>query len=196
MEDRYRKRLLRQTLLRERSRLIPRDVAEKSRAIFARIQDMQEFREARLILCYADFRGEVATGDFIRRCLASGKQVALPRLAEDPRSSSRYMETRLIESMGKSLTPGTWGILEPDPGKTLPAKLTDIDFAVIPGVAFDLRRFRLGYGMGYFDAYLAGNRGNCLKVGVGFDLQVIGQLPVESHDVRMDRVVTESRVIA
>lgn len=69
------------------------------------------------------------------------------------------------------------------------------DVVVVPGLAFTRAGDRLGQGGGWYDRFLAGTRGDCTTIGVGFDVQIVDRLPVEAHDVRLDHVVTESGVM-
>jgi 5-formyltetrahydrofolate cyclo-ligase len=85
---------------------------------------------------------------------------------------------------------GKFGIMEPigeSYGK-------EIDVYLIPGVAFDKRLYRLGYGGGYFDKYFSNQRSG-LKVGIAFDFQIIDKLPIFDYDIKMDKIITEKRII-
>ncbi len=90
------------------------------------------------------------------------------------------------------------GILEPKPelrgraATTLDAK--DLDLIIAPGLAFDRRGGRLGYGKGYYDKLLRQVRGDATKLAVGFECQLFAEVPVLPHDVRMDIIVTEKAV--
>ena len=66
---------------------------------------------------------------------------------------------------------------------------------VVPGVVFDLSRNRIGYGAGYYDSFLKKTGGSCFKVGVAFDLQVVERIVPDAHDVALDMVITETRMI-
>lgn len=76
-----------------------------------------------------------------------------------------------------------------------PVEPTSVDVVVVPGLAFTAAGHRLGQGGGWYDRFLAGTRSDCLKVGVGFDVQLVDELPIEPHDVPLDVVITESGVV-
>ncbi len=79
------------------------------------------------------------------------------------------------------------------PEKTVEETSKNVDVAVIPAVAFDINRYRLGRGGGFYDELLP--KLNCLKIGVAFDLQIVDALPFEAHDAKVDIIVTEKRII-
>ena len=83
--------------------------------------------------------------------------------------------------------------MEPNPAESTPVALSDVDLAIIPGVAFDERGNRLGYGMGYYDRLLSRFKGS--TVALAFELQILPSVPREEHDVRVGKIVTEKRVI-
>ena len=89
------------------------------------------------------------------------------------------------------LVPGSFGILEPDP-RAHPevVALEEIDLAFVPGLGFDPAGRRLGYGHGYFDRSLAAMT-NATKLGLAFSYQIVGRLPEEPHDQRVQAIVTE-----
>lgn len=90
----------------------------------------------------------------------------------------------------RDLEYGCWGIYEPQS----PQYTGDIDIMFIPGVAFGEDGSRLGYGKGYYDRFLIKNP-HSLKIGVSLEENLVAQLPVESHDIFMDKILTEKRII-
>ncbi len=76
---------------------------------------------------------------------------------------------------------------QPDP--------VSVDVVIVPGVAFAPDGARLGQGGGWYDRFLVAIRPDCMSIGVGFDPQVVDVLPVEPHDIRLDRIVTESGAV-
>jgi 5-formyltetrahydrofolate cyclo-ligase len=169
-----------------RDGLTPEEREKKSRAIEARLFSLPEFRAARTVMCFASFRSEVETGPMIRRVLASGKRVILPKV------KGKELALFEIKDFDKDVSPGVWGI--PEPHESHPADLSDIDLIVTPGVAFDEQGNRLGYGAGYYDKILAHYGGP--TIALAFELQIVPEVPVAAHDVPIRKIITERRVIA
>ncbi|QDU25362.1 putative 5-formyltetrahydrofolate cyclo-ligase [Anatilimnocola aggregata] len=167
--------------------------AERSAAIAARLMAIPLWAAAQVVSIYVSFRDEVETQLLIEAARASGKQVAIPLCLPD--------KTLAMISLlpGDELVPGSFGILEPARAAgTNERRVTAsqaLDIIVIPGLAFDRSCQRMGYGMGHYDRYLPLLRGDCVKVGLAYDAQMVDQLPTEPHDSPMDVVVTESELI-
>ena len=121
----------------------------------------------------------------IRRALAEGKRVVLPRV------KGKELELLEIENFDRDAAPGAWGILEPEGGK--PAQLKDIGLIIMPGAAFDDRGNRIGYGAGFYDKLLPLYTGR--TVALAFELQIVSTVPAASHDIPVHKIVTEKRVI-
>ncbi len=134
---------------------------------------------------FASFRSEVETGPMIRRVLQSGKRVVLPKV------QGSELALYEIRDFDNDVESGTWGI--PEPKSIMPASLTDIDLMIIPGAAFDKRGNRLGYGAGYYDKLLPAF--GKATVALAFEAQIVDEIPVDSHDVPMQKIITEKRVI-
>ena len=134
---------------------------------------------------FASFRSEVDTIPMIRRALASGKKVVLPRV------KGKELEFFEIKDADKDLSPGAWGI--PEPVESREIDLAEIDLIITPGAAFDERGNRLGYGAGFYDKILPFYNG--MTVALAFELQIVSKVPAEAHDVPVKKIVTEKRII-
>ena len=123
--------------------------------------------------------------------MASGKHIVLPLVQVDRQQLALYA----IEDIDCDLTPGYRGILEPRPRRARAVAPEALDLALVPGVAFDMWGGRLGFGAGFYDRLLGRLPGQVPKLGMAFDFQVIPRLPHQPHDVILDAIVTDSRVI-
>lgn len=182
------KKEIRRRMLEKRA-AIPPDVRRKAEEEIAELLfSCAVFQEARDVFCYVSVREEVSTRTVIRESLRLGKRVAVPKVLGRHR-----MEFFYIEEIDE-LTEGRFGIPEPD-GKperrALPGKTA---LVVMPGAAFDESGGRLGYGGGYYDAYL-GEHPRCRRAALAFSEQITKDIPGESHDVRPEIIVTEKRII-
>ena len=150
-----------------------------SAAIFSAVERLPEFRAARTVAVFAALPDEPATDEVLARG-ASTRRVVLPRVEGD---AMRFYACR-----PDALVFGAFGILEPQGERPCPAG--EIDLVVCPGVAFTADGRRLGRGRGYYDRYLGDPAFRGFRVGVCYAHQLVDDLPVEPHDVRMDRVIT------
>lgn len=150
-----------------------------SAAIFSAVERLPEFRAARTVAVFAALPDEPATDEVLARW-ASTRRVVLPRVEGD---AMRFYACR-----PDALVFGAFGILEPQGERPCPAG--EIDLVVCPGVAFTADGRRLGRGRGYYDRYLGDPAFRGFRVGVCYAHQLVDDLPVEPHDMRMDRVIT------
>lgn len=167
------------------------DAKSLSRAIFERLVTLPEYARAQTLMFYVDVRSEVRTRWFLPTVWAEGKRVVVP-----------YCEGGEIELFRldhlDELAPGMMDVPEPkhelrecSERKIVPSEL---DLIIIPGLAFDRRGGRLGYGKGYYDRLLHQIRNDATKVAVCFECQLVSEVPLLPHDVRMDMVVTENAI--
>ena len=183
---RMRKRELRKAILAARDELSREEISRLSREIQERLFRQEAFQKARTILFFHTMGSEVDTCPMISGALEAGKRVALPRVASEGR-----LEVREI-GRGQKLVPGPMGILEP--GGDCPLVPDDvIDLVIVPAVAWDKEGYRTGYGGGYYDRLLARLKG-AAQIGIGFQLQVVEQVPRQSHDLPVHLLITEAEV--
>ncbi len=177
---------IRTALIQQRTGLSREDVASLSRAAQDRVLGLDVYRAAGTLALYSPIRNEIATAGLFAAALAAGKRVCYPAVCGD--------ELRFFQvSCDEDLCIGRFGIAEPD-RQTAEVELAHIELLLVPGVAFDQRGFRVGYGQGFFDRLLA--KGDFIGTGIGFcyDFQLLAQLPTERHDQRVDLLVTDKRI--
>lgn len=183
-----RKRALRAEVTEARLRLSQQDRAQRSRGVADRVAALEAFARARILALYPSMGAEVDTSEIARRALAAGKILAWPQL--DPGSRALAFARCLPEA----LVPGPLETRQP-PGDAARVQLEQIDVILVPGVAFDAGGRRLGRGRGHYDATLAALPARAVRIGLAFEVQLVPEVPREAHDVRLDAVVTERRVL-
>ncbi len=139
------------------------------------------------IIAYVPIHNEVDTSLLVQHALHSGRMVALPAVV------GREMVFRAVQP-GCALRRGAFGIPEP-PADARLLNPADADLVLLPGVAFDLQGHRIGYGKGFYDKTVHSMEGQGKLVGLCYDFQIVEKIPGQMHDVKMDRIVTEQRVI-
>jgi 5-formyltetrahydrofolate cyclo-ligase len=184
------KKDIRNNVLGIRNQIPPDIRAEKDLHIKGTLFSLPEFNVAKIVLFYASFRSEVETLSLIRESLAMGKRLVLPKVDAQNHALTLYE----IKDM-KELAPGYMGIPEPDLPDERCAVIENIDLAIIPGAAFDLQGNRLGYGAGYYDNLLSRGSRRIPIIALAYDEQLVDSIPAEKHDVRVDIIVTDMRVI-
>lgn len=189
MTPKEEKARLRSRFLSRRQSLSPQQVAVASRAILQRLARREEYAGAGLVHTYVSSKDhEVDTLGLIRLSLERHKRVAVPVVCP----GTRILRHAQIQEL-EQLQPGRWGLFEPPADHPFWLEdLAQIELVVVPGVAFDPQGNRLGLGGGYYDRFLALARAP--KIGLTHQALLVDPLPVEPHDVPMDRVVTEAAV--
>jgi len=188
---------LRQEFLKRRDSLSRHEIDSRSEKIEKELFTLPEFRRAKTVMFYVSFRSEVETEKMIRNALDVRKRVVIPVV------DGQKIGVAGIKNFKKELTKGSFGIREPKKEFRGTVDQKEIDLVVVPGVVFDKRGGRLGYGRGYYDRFLRsksirsrmGRSHQCVVIGLAFDLQIAGKIPLVEKDVRVDKIVTESGII-
>jgi 5-formyltetrahydrofolate cyclo-ligase len=157
-----------------------------SAEIRARLEQQHAWHKAKSILFFAPLTDEPDVWPLLVEALSTGKIAALPRFAGE---HQKYVACR-INNVGRDLREGRFRIREPR-ADCAEIPLNQLDFMLVPGVAFDLDGHRLGRGEGHYDRLLASFEG--LACGVAFDQQVVGHVPVEPHDAQLSCILTPTR---
>ncbi len=147
----------------------------------------RQYRENDMLFCYVSTEIEVDTREILRRAIADGKTVAAPRCVD----GTREMDFYILQDMS-ALESGFFGVLEPNPA--LCRKVTDFSegLCIIPALAFDKSGYRLGYGKGYYDRFLAKFSGETL--GLVYDCCFYDSLPHGKFDRAAQWILTESEM--
>lgn len=156
----------------------------RSLPILEKVSDLESFRKTSTVLLYWSMDDEVYTQDFVRQWYKQ-KCLLLPCVDGDDLLLRQYTGP-------ESMQPGPqFGI--PEPIGQVFTELEKVEMIVVPGVAFDRSRNRMGRGRGFYDRLLKSTP-NAIKVGVAFDFQIFDTIPVEPFDVPMDIVVSENSI--
>ncbi len=151
------------------------------------IYSLRKYFISQNIFSYVSKEKEVDTINLIDHSITIGKMVCVPLVNKEDNS----LEARRINSL-LDLKVGNFNILEPNENTEI-TNLGKIEILFIPGLAFSTECERLGRGGGYFDRFLSEATG--VKIGLAYDFQIFQSLPVEKHDIKMDIIITDERII-
>jgi 5-formyltetrahydrofolate cyclo-ligase len=182
MDIAERKKILRREMREKLSAIGGEFRAAAGRVIVEKIVSSPAWREAQTVLLFSPLASEPDIAGLLDEALTAGKKACFPRVQGN--GLAIYQVRRR-----EDLRAASFGIPEPDPAVSAPVSPTDINLALIPGLAFGANGHRLGRGKGCYDRFLSTT--GTLTVGVGFHCQRVEQIPVAPHDVRLDLVVTE-----
>jgi 5-formyltetrahydrofolate cyclo-ligase len=180
---------IRKELLRRRDAIPPEVRRAKDRLILERLLSLEEFKNAGTVFFYASFRTEFDTTELIKISLAAGKRAVLPKVDREKQELVLY-EIKDFSELG----PGYMGIPEPTSPET-PVSINDIDLVIIPGAGFDPMGNRIGYGGGYYDRLLSGMQKHVPVIAPAYEEQIIDSIPSESHDIKVQMIITDRQLI-
>ncbi len=175
------KKEIRIQMRRENRAVTAEERRRLSDEIFAHVESLPAFRKARCVAVFCSLDDEPSTREALKRWHEQGIHIAVPRVEGD---TMRFFDYDLAKMVA-----GAFGIEEPGENASL-CDVRELDFIVVPGVAFTLAGDRMGRGRGYYDRYLSQAGFRATKVGICYPHQIVATLPTEEHDVRMDFVVT------
>jgi 5-formyltetrahydrofolate cyclo-ligase len=174
---------LRKQLLDARDAMSLDFIKITSKEIQENLRKIDFFRNAKTIGAYYSIGSEVRTQDILQEILNAGKELALPKVVKNDlvfKKISNFTE----------LEPGNFSVMEP---KNKCEIVKNLDVMIVPAIALTKEGFRLGYGFGYYDRYLHGKKST--TIALSYAKQVIKSFPRDDHDIRMNFIVTEDKVI-
>ncbi len=177
------KSAIRTNILETREGLAGHDVFQLSLEICNVIESSEAFKNAQNILFYYPIRKEVSLISLMKKNIKQ-KNIFFPK-CEDNNTISYHK----IYSP-RELIIGKYGINEPSTKS--PSSETPLDLIFVPGLAFDKKLNRIGYGKGFYDNFLKNK--NCIKIAPAYDFQIFNSIPSETHDQRVNMIITQSQI--
>lgn len=185
---------IRRHILQLRDALSMKERLQYSTSIMEKILLLEHLVKAETIFVYRNFRSEVITHFLIETMLQMEKKVVLPVTLTEEKS----LLPVFITNLEKDLAPGYASILEPieeiRESQVVPPE--SIDIIILPGSVFDERGGRMGYGGGYYDRFVSQKAPQALRVGLGYEMQIVKKAPLQDHDEILDLIVTEERTVS
>ena len=183
------KNAIRQDIIQKRGELGDLEKNEKSLAISKRLFGMDEFKKSKVVFCFLSTFFEVQTEKIIRESLRLGKQVLVPLL--DPEGGN--LQASRIPSMDIDFMIGKYGIKQPTLKLRDIVPFSNIDFVVVPGLAFDKTGNRIGYGAGFYDKFFKKISSGVTRVAVSYDFQLFNLVPHSDLDEPVHFLITETK---
>lgn len=183
------KQEIRKIILAKRDLLTAQEITQKSLEIKKRLFNLLEFKEAKWISFYLSFRNEVKTYEMVKEALMLDKQVVVPVVEE-----KRILSLSELRDFDNELERGKFGILEPKVECKRKVNLEKVELVIVPGVVFDAKGNRIGYGGGYYDNLLPKMKEG-LFIGLAYELQIVPQIPTKEGDIPVHKIITENRII-
>jgi 5-formyltetrahydrofolate cyclo-ligase len=190
-ELRQKKRDIRKATSLKLAALIREEISRESRAAADILTRMPEWEQAKQVFLFLSMEKEIDTAILIERAIRKGKNVAVPRMY------GKEIRFHRIPGMEEELfTRHSYGILEPRPDLPLQNPFSrESDLVVTPGMAFDRRGNRLGYGMGFYDRFFAAEEGRYTSIGICFSVQLIELIPSGLNDLPVHGLIAGNALI-
>jgi len=167
------------------------ELAAKRQQIEQNLLEFANFMEAHFALLYIERSSEIPTENIIRKSLEIKKGIALPALSD----SKHKISLLRVNNYGKDLIIRDYDILEPNPAVCKKLTLEQIDIAVIPGLAFDEKGGRMGFGEGFYNRLITKLPETTRKISIAYEEQIVEQIQMESRKYNVDIIITGKRVI-
>ena len=171
-----------------RKAMDPKTIDAASKEILRHLFNSKFWQEAKVIHTFLPQNTEPNTFPLVQEALRTKRRVQVPKVDGHFHLSHHWLED--IKLLKKS----SWGIPEIQDTAASVADLSEIDLVLVPGLAFSRKGTRLGQGRGYYDRFLSQLNGTT-TLGVGFDWQLLEDIPEELYDIRLDGVVMESQLL-
>lgn len=161
----------------------------KDNIILENLFESNLYKNSKNIFVYISFRDEINTIKLIEKAFLDNKNVYVPKVY----NSNKIMKAIKIDSLD-NLEKNKMGILEPK-NDNLSIDKNNIDLIIVPGAVFDEDFNRIGYGGGYYDRYLEEISYKNNKIALAYDFQIISKIEAEEHDIKMDYIITDKRIL-
>lgn len=184
------KEAIRRQMLFKRKEMSREEAEQKCRTIFDYLLELPEYQESTHLMTYVSFQQEVSTLDLLALRFAKRQPTSVPFCM----TAARDLYAMEIDGM-EDLAESTFGLLEPLPGHGRIQAPSGIDLVILPGLAFDVKGNRIGFGAGYYDRFLARLPSHAVKIALAFAFQVLPEVPRCPWDIPADMIVTEQGIL-
>lgn len=169
----------------------PEALKERSAAACELLEASDEFQRAMCVMVFLPLEYEVDARPLAMRAWQMGKTVAVPLVSYE----QRHMMAVEIRSLGEPMDCDRYGVQSPTNGRPIPEAM--IDLVIVPGLGFDMNGKRLGRGGGFYDRFLArpGFAGRPVACGLAMEQQIVTEIPTQPHDIRLNMLATERRIL-
>jgi len=171
--------------------LSPEQIEEKYNIIENKLFEFANFLESHQVFLYPPGSKEIPTENIIRKAMEIEKSIILPVFTDVKNTFLLYK----ISHFDKDLVPNAHDMLEPNPERCKKIALDDVDIAIIPGLAFDDKGGRMGFGNNYYSKLITKLPETCRKVALAYEEQIVDQIQMESRKYTVDIIITDTRVI-
>lgn len=183
------KNTIRDTFKYIRNQLNESFVQSRSNAIYNKFIQIVNLNKFNSICIYISFRNEVLTNNIIKKALKSNIKVSVPYIID-----SNSMKLKYIKNLENDLVINSkFGSSEPNQ-KCEDCDINEVTMFIVPGVAFDEKGYRLGFGNGFYDNLLKQNK-KALRIGLAYDYQILPNIPIDNNDEILDIIISEKKVI-
>lgn len=179
------------TIAQRLDQLTEEELTDKYDIIEQKLFEFANFMESESVFLYTPINGEIPTETIIKKSLKIEKQLILPVLTHSKKPIHLYK----ITDYNKDLVLNENDILEPDVKKCKKIPLEDVDIAVIPGLAFDDKGGRIGFGNDFYKRLIARLPETCRKISLAYEEQLVDQIQMESRKYTVDIIITDQRII-
>jgi 5-formyltetrahydrofolate cyclo-ligase len=183
------KKTLRATLREQLRAVAPDEIRSRSAAACDKLTATEEFAASRALMIFLPLAYEVDATPIAVRAWQMGKMVTVPRVGYE----QRHMIPIEIRSLSEAMNEDHYGVRTPAHGEPIPVDL--VDLVVVPGLGFDTQGHRLGRGGGFYDRFLSQAAFGGATCGLALDEQIVESIPALGHDVMLDMLVTDQRVL-
>ncbi|MBU1120534.1 5-formyltetrahydrofolate cyclo-ligase, partial [Candidatus Micrarchaeota archaeon] len=185
------KKELRERFLSKRNLLSKLEVFDKSNEIKEKLLELPEFIEAKTIMSYISFRNEARTHELIKESIKKNKRIVIP--ITDFKKKKIYLSE--VRDFEKELISSRIGLFQPKREFLRPVNEKELELIIVPGIAFDEKGCRIGFGKGYYDSFLKKVKKSVPVIALAFENQISNKkLPSKKHDKHAHKIITEKRV--
>lgn len=160
-----------------------------SNSILEKIKSLKIYAEAKIVMLYLSYGSEVITDMMVKEFLFDGKDVTVPIILNPGDGIMHAIKINSLQECNVKV----YGIRQPEFDESLIVDKKDIDIVFVPGIVFDNKGYRIGYGKGYYDRWLEGTDIK-KRIGLAYEIQVISEIPKGKFDLPVGMLITEKQI--